>query len=911
MSGLVKFLQNTLVSPSTKASSSESKSTTVEYSQSLLTMTTCLQDDDEGGGSAAAAAILEGTKEQPFSSSSTTTNTTTASYAEWKECCNAILSKYLSLRFDEDAAEDETNLHPRVLRSAVAAARSSSEDNNHHQSSSEEPSSQQPLLEPDTQEELGQGVICATTPSPQKMKQLVPIPHISLACHKATSISEINMYTETLNLDLCQVVKIYPVRSTRRFEHMFKNQLINASSSNNNEISFTGDNSVMRFPPLQHHNNNNSIQSDGPLFSLYRKVLSMEIVQLESSAPKDFLGNQHNLFGHSKPTRRLLLYLYHDYATFLDTFLDSIAGKKNDAEKNDLFLSLSNIPACCIIPFDGHTESFLNMAERDLSPYAIAIGGPSKAVLNKTNDRLSFESDSLEITVVSTNPDEDTDTTSTAVDEGTTTTCIKPFTGAQICPKEPVDTIQAQEQLYDRVMQWHNQKSSNKSKSSSFNLPENPTTVAAASPSKSPNKKRSNEGAEEEEQTNNTNLKTPPTKKQKSSTNENSSTTTTPNKNADTAAVGDDETTTNARTMVVEGYDTLSKVPDRLTQHRNSPRKRRQGPPTVNVVGIVWAFSQPSRTKRNSWTMSVNLVDPSIIGNAGGIVRIMLLQIFRNKRHDLPTMLEAGNLLVITGAGIQHYKGEVQLLGRNATNMQVSVPTFDASCPSVLYNTRQWKSMKRLWNWGQAQFAKRTTLSDASLQLRVHDFPVPSQLPQQKRPDDVSCGDLTVMISAILPISTTTGPNTTTTATGPIGYLRVWDGTGAPISDPLPPPLSTPEIIQKLRTGGDPPTAALVKIKEATTILNTRELFSLSSSSTQMIFTLLSETVVLTGRVINVAVWELPHWEYLSNHCHVGMFVRLRNVQKQQELRSEFYDRHVGEWWLSPVFFFVFEVSMN
>jgi len=78
-----------------------------------------------------------------------------------------------------------------------------------------------------------------------------------------------------------------------------------------------------------------------------------------------------------------------------------------------------------------------------------------------------------------------------------------------------------------------------------------------------------------------------------------------------------------------------------------------------------------------------------------------------------------------------------------------------------------------------------------------------------------------------------------------------------------------------------------------------------------MIFTLLSETVVLTGRVINVAVWELPHWEYLSNHCHVGMFVRLRNVQKQQELRSEFYDRHVGEWWLSPVFFFVFEVSMN
>ena len=39
-------------------------------------------------------------------------------------------------------------------------------------------------------------------------------------------------------------------------------------------------------------------------------------------------------------------------------------------------------------------------------------------------------------------------------------------------------------------------------------------------------------------------------------------------------------------------------------------------------------------------------------------------------------------------------------------------------------------------------------------------------------------GDLTVMVSAILPV-----PEALKTTTTPMGYLRVWDGTGAPESD--------------------------------------------------------------------------------------------------------------------------------
>lgn len=346
-----------------------------------------------------------------------------------------------------------------------------------------------------------------------------------------------------------------------------------------------------------------------------------------------------------------------------------------------------------------------------------------------------------------------------------------------------------------------------------------------------------------------------------------------------------------------------------MARHRQSPRKKRKGPPSTNVIAIVWSFSQPSRTKLNSWSMSVNLLDRSIMNNDvenddTTVVRIIKLQIFRNKREDLPTHIaEAGNLLVIKGAGIQEYMGAMQLLGRSTTHIQVIVPNSNRS-PYVEYDDGQWKSMKKLWNWGQIQFAVRTTLSDPKLKMQVHDLSLASQPAQQPRPDDISCGDITVMISAILPA-------TVRQITGPLGYLRVWDGTGAPVSDPcvificnsfyfsqfqiltavflcsrLPALLSTPETIQKLRTKGDPPSEALVKIKEATAILNNNIYHSLAPN--------LQETVVLTGRVVNVAVWELAHWEYLVNHCHIGMFIRLRNVEELDKSRADL-DKHIGE----------------
>jgi hypothetical protein len=85
----------------------------------------------------------------------------------------------------------------------------------------------------------------------------------------------------------------------------------------------------------------------------------------------------------------------------------------------------------------------------------------------------------------------------------------------------------------------------------------------------------------------------------------------------------------------------------------------------------------------------------------------------------------------------------------------------------------------------------------------------------------------------------------------PRGFLRVWDGTGIPISDPNP--------IGEQSEGGDPPPEVLTCLAAAC-----RK--SGIDPSTQ-----------ITGRVVNVVVWEDPHWEQVKD-LQPGTFVRLRNA---------------------------------
>mmetsp|Transcript_35829 Transcript_35829/g.47438 ORF Transcript_35829/g.47438 Transcript_35829/m.47438 type:complete len:431 (+) Transcript_35829:273-1565(+) len=147
-------------------------------------------------------------------------------------------------------------------------------------------------------------------------------------------------------------------------------------------------------------------------------------------------------------------------------------------------------------------------------------------------------------------------------------------------------------------------------------------------------------------------------------------------------------------------------------------------------------------------------------------------------------------------------------------------------------------------------------------------------------------GDLTVMVIAVLqPSLSCTSRNDTV---GPVrGFLRVWDGTGPPQSDPLPP-----SFIEK-----DPPSEALISIanilqgnptKSSTHPTNTTTPFqnptthsTTNTSNNEMDIPPPPPPKSLCGRIINVAIWEKPHWDLVrekDSFIRVGYPIRLRNV---------------------------------
>jgi hypothetical protein len=136
---------------------------------------------------------------------------------------------------------------------------------------------------------------------------------------------------------------------------------------------------------------------------------------------------------------------------------------------------------------------------------------------------------------------------------------------------------------------------------------------------------------------------------------------------------------------------------------------------------------------------------------------------------------------------IQEWKGDVQLLGRRASSYVVvrpqssesNAPVDDWSIISTAkggttFGAEDTERAAALWHWAQARLASHPTLKP-STKMKLSDL----SRQDQREATEENHGDLTVMVSAILPV-----PDGLKTASTPLGFLRVWDGTGTPTSDP-------------------------------------------------------------------------------------------------------------------------------
>jgi hypothetical protein len=296
----------------------------------------------------------------------------------------------------------------------------------------------------------------------------------------------------------------------------------------------------------------------------------------------------------------------------------------------------------------------------------------------------------------------------------------------------------------------------------------------------------------------------------------------------------------------------------------------------VNVYGVVLGFGSPSKTKRGDWMVAIALVDETLpLENEQNrvldSVHTVNIIIFAKSLQDLPDIRYAGDVLRMHRVRLQKWKDEVQLMSLRMSSYVVcrdeSIVPGGTSEWSIRPTARTEFSLTladeswfaALWQWGQGRLLSHPGMK-LSQSFKLCDMQRQDHGQIESYGDEHTRGDLTVMVASVIPV-----PEDLTSGVSPRGFLRVWDGTGFPASDPLP--LATAAASDAVKDG-DPPAEAIVAM--AAIIRNLKR--ARPDSYLQV-------PKAVTGRVANVAIWEDSHWQLVTKVVRAGTFIRLRNVQ--------------------------------
>jgi hypothetical protein len=129
---------------------------------------------------------------------------------------------------------------------------------------------------------------------------------------------------------------------------------------------------------------------DGPLFGIYKKVLSINILQLETPTQQKFHQATSTLNTAAKLYRRISIYFYNDYATRIHTFFQTHPNC-------NYYCCLTEIPAICIFPYYSQSCRWFDDA---LSEYVVCVGGKSICCVKERTNQLHFEHQDMKIVLL-------------------------------------------------------------------------------------------------------------------------------------------------------------------------------------------------------------------------------------------------------------------------------------------------------------------------------------------------------------------------------------------------------------------------------------------------------------------------------------------------------------------------------
>ena len=179
-------------------------------------------------------------------------------------------------------------------------------------------------------------------------------PTSTTRCTHVDVVSNLDLSTRTFSLSLGLVKQVWPLRHVPRREYICSNHF----------------------------------QDDGPLATLFKNVLCLQVTQLtQHTAVRDMA---HKAFGTKKMTD-IYIYFYNKYAQHVSHVLE-----QHNADR--VLISLENIPAKCILP----TRQEYSWNDREVvSPYCLCIGDKSSMKLDQDGVlvKIPFDASHVKVTL--------------------------------------------------------------------------------------------------------------------------------------------------------------------------------------------------------------------------------------------------------------------------------------------------------------------------------------------------------------------------------------------------------------------------------------------------------------------------------------------------------------------------------
>ncbi|KAL7432027.1 hypothetical protein ACHAXM_002879 [Skeletonema potamos] len=697
------------------------------------------------------------------------------------------------------------------------------------------------------------------------------------ACHH---LKEMDLYSSSVNLGLCRVIKVWSIRFTRRMDRLDEEMLV--YSSDNDNGSYGGGSFV-------------AWEDDGPLNTMYKKVISIEVVQLENGG--DVKGN-HTSSSLAMPTfcnnpaannqksaarkrrhtvRRVRIFFYNKYALVMNALFQQLSDDFVKRRKSPVLLSLVNVPPECIMPVSmrgagrsssaggvvlhPHLQQYVNNPFGDeelgvLSPYCICIGDRSAMKLCD-DEKIRFDGEgrgtAMEIRLVEAPadlhrgnlPSEDIADNINVNDAVVNATSIRGGVGYFLAGESGL----IQRYLQMLKGQTEEQSEVNNYQNSVINAEE--CEMASGSRHDVENVGIAARGGNN-------------------------------SKNSATGEANAENTDPNANSVSTGGVivrprsvASLGSLPAILIQGRKE---------AITVYGVVLGFSPPRITRMNTWMMSIVMIDETIpssreMGSENEkelYVPSITLNLFAKHKSELPQVRSAGDVIVCQKVLLQEYNNEPQLRAKKNKNIIVVRPRAARSPDDPLLNStspEDWSvsvsdDEKRvvdldltnaLWRWGQLRLSTHPTMSP-------NCYIAISQVSDQVDNFEVSVsGDITAIVTSILPI-----PEHLRRRDTPRGFLRLWDGTGPSRSDPMPESVVNTNADQYI---SDPPEQVLIRIEKILMAISSAEQPDKTCAG-------VNAPLALCGRVINAIIWEEDLWNLIQRDSiiSIGSFVRLRNI---------------------------------